>query len=298
MPKELEISACYIQTVDYGDYIDGERLNINAVRGYSKVKLQVPIPESVDPRGLDVVIEQHSISIKIGEWEGLYETKHLLDANDTEGRTARVLRRRPELSFKIPGSFYLELIIPILRDETQLLADARKQLDEVTRIKSDEQPVDAPDGNASGSSREEVDSSTEDQAYGTLHEGAPDTATAVADVSNLPQKSRDFEDPEEADQRLQVEPLTEIRPGTSQPVIELSGDGLMTLQSLKKLAVGWQRNTNHGKVEDKAAQKRQLEQIHREYASQSPTDGISFEFQGFVFTLLNPELSAAYSSQQ
>lgn len=75
MAKILQVKVSYIQTVDYGDYIEGERLDMGSVRGYSRVKLRVPIPINEDPRCLDVTVDKDAVHIKLGSWMALYHPR-------------------------------------------------------------------------------------------------------------------------------------------------------------------------------------------------------------------------------
>lgn len=265
MAKILEVKASYVQTVDYGDYIEGERLDIGSIRGYSRVKLRVPIPNGENPRCLDVTVDKDVVCIKLGDWMALHHPRFPLDVDNVQERTARVVKKGADVSFKTQCSFYLELVIPLLRNEAQALVDARNKLEEVTQVRGEEQPLEDTDSQASSTRAPSCDS---DQCS--------------SNKSPAPK----------------VEPLTEIRPGASHPVVELAPGGDMALQSLKKLAVGWQKNTTHGKVEDKATQRKRLEQIHREFISSIDTsrDGPTFELQGFVFSFANRALTAAYNS--
>ncbi|KAE8301918.1 hypothetical protein GL50803_005610 [Giardia duodenalis] len=267
MAKILQVKVSYIQTVDYGDYIEGERLDMGSVRGYSRVKLRVPIPINEDPRCLDVTVDKDAVHIKLGSWMALYHPRFPLDVDNAQERTARIVRKGPDVSFRIQCSFYLELVIPLLRNEAQALADARSKLEEVTQIRGEERPVQDADSQTS---------SSRPSSHNSEQSGSEE------DDSPIPK----------------VEPLTELRPGAPNPVVELAPGGDMTLQSLKKLAAGWQKNTTRGKVEDKIAQRAKLEQIHRAFPllTDSPKDAPTFELQGFVFSFANPALTAAYSS--
>lgn len=266
MAKILEVRPSYVQTVDYGDYIEGERLNVGSIRGYSRVKLRIPIPSGENPRDLDVTIDQDMVRIKLRDWMALYHPRFPLDIDNTQERTARVVKKGPDASFKTQCSFYLELVIPFLRNEEQAIADARSRLEEVTQVHGNEQPIEDTESKATSSRSSSCNS---------------DQCSSEKPNSSAPK----------------VEPLTEIRPGASQPIVELAPGGDMALQSLKKLAIGWQKNTTRGKVEDKAVQRRKLEQIHREFLS-SPDgqrDGPTFELQGFVFSFANRALTEAYN---
>lgn len=262
MAKILEVKASYIQTVDYGDYVEGERLNVGSIRGYSRVKLRVPIPNGENPRDLDVTVDSDIVQIKLGEWMALHHPRFPLDTDNTQERTARVVKKGSDVFFNTQCSFYLELIVPLLRNEEQAIADARNKLKEVTQVHGEEHP------NEDVSSR---------------------SSSSNGDQSN-------FKKPNSSTQK--VEPLTEIRPGTTNPVIELAPSGDMALQSLKKLAVGWQKNTTYGKVEDKIAQRKKLEQIHKEFLSSADgqRDSPTFELQGFVFSFANRALTEAYTT--
>lgn len=122
MSSTLEMQVLYVQAMDYGDFIESERVCMSAVRGPEAVRLQVPVPLDADPRQFKLVVEPLSATITLGERSVTYSSTTQLDSDAAKAKIQKIKKEQ----FKTPSTQVLYVTIPFIRDKKAAFRDALK----------------------------------------------------------------------------------------------------------------------------------------------------------------------------
>ncbi|TNJ30465.1 hypothetical protein GMRT_10914 [Giardia muris] len=137
MSITLEMQVLYVQAMDYGDFIESERVCMSAVRGPEAVRLQVPVPLDADPRQLKLVVEPFSATITLGERSVTYTSTTQLDSDAAKARIQKIKKEQ----FKTPATQVLHVTIPLIRDKKAAFRDALKCTGALSEAKPESKEV-------------------------------------------------------------------------------------------------------------------------------------------------------------
>jgi len=301
-PQVPESHITYVQDADYGDFIEGERMNVSAVRGYSRIRLDVALRDDTNVRDVNLSVDSQFVTV---EYPGYALHQPLLLKVEAKKATAK-LRKAPAgglcRQFSVPTSRYLEITLPLEKNDADALLRARETIELINA--KDGQPVDP--GMATNTSNEpsglQVASGSLEGPEGearastaSLPPSAPSAHPACPPeppkrlFSANPEvlaKAKEWKTSRPAPQRMS-NALISPGPSTQSALPQPQGKGLTDLLREKQ------------KREDPATVLERLEAIDAEMRAKYPqlqrSNPVCFDVRGKVFSLLNSELYAAYS---
>lgn len=300
-PRVPESCVTYVQDADYGDFIEGERMNVSAIRGYSKVRLDVALQDDTDIKDIDLSVDGQFVTV---EYPG-YSLHQPLLLKVQAARASAKVRKAPGgglcRQFASPTRRYLEVTLPLEKNDADALLRAREAIELINSRNGGAEaaageagtphglpePSAFPDSPAAAlSSHPDLPDLPPPQREAPRASPEPPRAPFTANPEVLA-KAKEWKTSKPAQQRMAAALADPARLASSQPAAQ--GKGLTDILREKQ------------KREDPEAILARLEAvdaaIREKYPKLQSSSPLCFDVRGKVFSLLNPDLSAPYAPE-
>lgn len=264
--KVPESTLAYVSSVDYGDYLENDRVSAASVRGYEKVRLCVALPDGVDPAGVELVVEDRVIAL---DFAGYSLRQPVMVRLQSEGARARLRSVKESSPFKGTARRYLEITVPVARDVSEGMRRAAEEADRLV---------------ARAASVAEIAVASEAPA----DSGAgPMTKDSLA-VPHEPPKAS----PTGVDAAI-LERAKEWRKSARQPAA--NAPARPPVSKVEQTFEDRLRENMQGRRPDTDI-KDALKSVEEGLDDSLPKTDILFDFRGKVFSMCNQDLCAAYAN--
>ncbi|CAL5999542.1 Conserved_hypothetical protein [Hexamita inflata] len=133
----LPSEVIYVQDVQYGDYIQDEKLNVNAARGYKSIQVRLPIPDDAIKETMKLEIEKNIVkySCETPTKKFIMERKTDVTLKQRESQ-AKLRNFDAQAAEKVGCKQFLEVTVNIDNNSEQSVQYYMNQIKEIKHVET------------------------------------------------------------------------------------------------------------------------------------------------------------------